>query len=158
MKKTRNTVIAAVIVIVLVCGLFVTYPVNMDEEEREYVTTQINDMSQIGEVAVKFVHVKYIGKKRTDDGYIIYTHCADNLCYRGDIDGKIHIETGNGIETCIYTDEEYNVLKTESPLTFEEYNEQRREMFPLPVRIRMIAPTGEKYKEDDLKKAEEVLK
>ena len=50
------------------------------------------------------------------------------------------------------------VLKIETPDTFADYNKTRIKMFPLPVRIRMIGPSGTSYKDEDLKKAEKILK
>ena len=55
------------------------------------------------------------------------------------------------------TDKNYTILKIETPDTFADYNKSRRKMFPLPVRIRMIGPSGTSYKDEDLKKAEKIL-
>ena len=146
-----------VIIVVIVAALFFTYPVNMSRADREYVKEQIEDMEENkSSDDIAFAHISYTGKAKTDKGYVIYAFCAVNRFFVGD-NGEIFTRAGNGIEHCIYTDKNYRILKTETPDTFADYNKSRRKMFPLPVRIRMIGPSGTSYKDEDLKKAEKIL-
>ena len=149
-----------VIIVAIVAALFFTYPVNMSRADREYVKEQIEDMAENQSIYdIAFAHIAYTGKAKTDKGYVIYAFCAINSCYINN-KGKVYIEgTANG-ERCIYTDKNYNVLKVKGTegVTSADYYKSRIKMFPLPVRIRMIGPSGTSYKDEDLKKAEKILK
>lgn len=127
----------------------------MSRENKEYVKEQLEMLEKYnGEIA--FAHISYTGKKKTNKGYIIYAYCAVNR-FLIDDKGEIFTYTTKGIEHCIYTDKNYTVLKIEIPDTFADYNKSRRKLFPLPVRIRMIGPSGTSYEDEDLKKAEKIL-
>lgn len=147
-----------VIIVAIVAALFFTYPVNMSRADKEYVKEQL-EMLEKNNAEIAFAHISYTGKARTDKGYVIYAYCAMNSCYINN-KGKVYIEgTANG-ERCIYTDKNYNVLKVKGTegVTSADYYKSRIKMFPLPVRIRMIGQSGYSYKDEDLKKAEKILK
>ena len=145
-----------VIIVAIVAALFFTYPVNMSRADKEYVKEQLEMLEKYnGEIA--FAHISYTGKKKTNKGYIIYAYCAVNR-FLIDDKGEVFTYTTDGVEHCIYTDKNYTVLKIEIPDTFADYNKSRRKLFPLPVRIRMIGPSGTSYEDEDFKKAEKILK
>lgn len=147
--------VKTIVILIFVVTLFFSYPVNMSRENKEYVKEQLEMLEKYnGEIA--FAHISYTGKKKTNKGYIIYAYCAVNR-FLIDDKGEIFTYTNKGIEHCIYTDKNYTILKIETPDTFADYNKSRRKMFPLPVRIRMIGPSGTSYKDEDLKKAEKIL-
>lgn len=152
MKKITTKTI---VILIFVVALFFSYPVNMSRENKEYVKEQLEMLEKYnGEIA--FAHISYTGKKKTNKGYVIYAYCAVNR-FLIDDKGEIFTYTTKGIEHCIYTDKNYTVLKIEIPDTFADYNKSRRKLFPLPVRIRMIGPSGTSYEDEDLKKAEKIL-
>lgn len=151
----KKITVKTIVILIFVVTLFFSYPVNMSRENKEYVKEQLEMLEKYnGEIA--FAHISYTGKKKTNKGYIIYAYCAVNR-FLIDDKGEIFTYTTKGIEHCIYTDKNYTVLKIEIPDTFADYNKSRRKMFPLPVRIRMIGPSGTSYKDEDLKKAEKIL-
>lgn len=151
----KKITVKTIVILIFVVTLFFSYPVNMSRENKEYVKEQLEMLEKYnGEIA--FAHISYTGKKKKNKGYIIYAYCAVNR-FLIDDKGEIFTYTTKGIEHCIYTDKNYTVLKIEIPDTFADYNKSRRKMFPLPVRIRMIGPSGTSYKDEDLKKAEKIL-
>ena len=151
----KKITVKTIVILIFVVTLFFSYPVNMSRENKEYVKEQLEMLEKYnGEIAS--AHISYTGKKKTNKGYIIYAYCAVNR-FLIDDKGEIFTYTTKGIEHCIYTDKNYTVLKIEIPDTFADYNKSRRKMFPLPVRIRMIGPSGTSYKDEDLKKAEKIL-
>ena len=151
----KKITVKTIVILIFVVTLFFSYPVNMSRENKEYVKEQLEMLEKYnGEIA--FAHISYTGKKKTNKGYIIYAYCAVNR-FLIDDKGEIFTYTTKGIEHCIYTDKNYTFLKIEIPDTFADYNKSRRKMFPLPVRIRMIGPSGTSYKDEDLKKAEKIL-
>ena len=152
----KKITVKTIVILIFVVTLFFSYPVNMSRENKEYVKEQLEMLEKYnGEIA--FAHISYTGKKKTNKGYIIYAYCAVNR-FLIDDKGEIFTYTTKGIEHCIYTDKNYTVLKIEIPDTFADYNKSRRKMFPLPVRIRMIGPSGTSYEDEDFKKAEKMLK
>ena len=151
----KKITVKTIVILIFVVTLFFSYPVNMSRENKEYVKEQLEMLEKYnGEIA--FAHISYTGKKKTNKGYIIYAYCAVNR-FLIDDKGEIFTYTTKGIEHCIYTDKNYTVLKIEIPDTFADYNKSRRKLFPLPVRIRMIGPSGTSYEDEDLKKAEKIL-
>ena len=149
-----------VIIVAIVAALFFTYPVNMSRADREYVKEQIEDIKEKqNSDRIAFAHISYTGKARTDKGFVIYAFYAVNS-FSIDDKGEIFTFEGSGSEHCIYTDNNYNILKIEYPLgvTSADYYKSRIKMFPLPVRIRMIGQSGTSYKDEDFKKAEKILK
>ena len=151
----KKITVKTIVILIFVVVLFFSYPVNMSRENKEYVKEQLEMLEKYnGEIA--FAHISYTGKKKTNKGYVIYAYCAVNR-FLIDDKGEIFTYTTKGIEHCIYTDKNYTVLKIEIPDTFADYNKSRRKLFPLPVRIRMIGPSGTSYEDEDLKKAEKIL-
>ena len=151
----KKITVKTIVILIFVVTLFFSYPVNMSRENKEYVKEQLEMLEKYnGEIA--FAHISYTGKKKTNKGYIIYAYCAVNR-FLIDDKGEIFTYTTKGIEHCIYTDKNYTVLKIEIPDTFADYKKSRSKMIPLPVRIRMIGPSGTTYKDEDLKKAEKIL-
>ncbi len=158
----KKITVKTIVILIFVVTLFFSYPVNMSCENKKHVEEQIEHMKEdmyTDMDGVAFAHVSYTGKSSTDNGYVIYAFCATNYCYIGNTEGKVHIKEAGGVECYIYTDKNYNILKIEYPfnVTSKEYRKSRRKMFPLPVRIRMIGPSGTSYKDEDLKKAEKIL-
>ena len=153
----KKITVKTIVILIFVVTLFFSYPVNMTRKNKEYVQEQLEDMAEKQSSGIiAFAHISYTGKKRNNNGYIIYAFYAVNT-FSIDETGEVSIFEDNGVENCIYTDKNYTILKIETPDTFADYNKSRRKMFPLPVRIRMIGPSGTSYKDKDLKKAEKIL-
>lgn len=150
--------LSIIVIIVIACWIFMSYPVDMDLTEKAELEKQVSILKTEEHLGnPTYAHFDLKGKRKTSKGYEIYVTYEINEFYLGK-DGNIYNLPDVGSEMCLCTDKEYNIIEIKTPETFENYNESRRNLIPFPVRIRLMSTERDSLIEQDYLNAEAVLR